>query len=86
MDKYGLGYAPSRQDLEMQRLQEERLQDQQNSKMNSRVIRMSEFNEDDVDAEDDADGEHMTQIYSKDSKSDYKFENKFLNLKNEQVQ
>ena len=28
---------------------------------------MSEFNEDDQDAEDDADGEHMAQIYSKNS-------------------
>ena len=28
---------------------------------------MSEFNEDDLDAEDDADGEHMAQIYSKNS-------------------
>ena len=28
---------------------------------------MSEFNEDDVDIEDEEDGEHMTQIYSKDS-------------------
>ena len=32
---------------------------------------MSEFNEDDVDIEDDADGEHMTQIYSKDTIKDH---------------
>ena len=33
---------------------------------------MSEFNEDDIDAEDDADGEHMTQIYSKDSMKEFR--------------
>ena len=59
----------------MQRLQQERVQaatrfpGQANKvpSKNSNVIRMSEFNEDDQDAEDDADGEHMAQIYSKNS-------------------
>ena len=36
---------------------------------NSRVIKMSEFNEDDLDIEDEEDGEHMAQIYS--SKDDF---------------
>ena len=33
----------------------------------SNVIKMSEFNEDDEDIEDEADGEHMAKIYSKDT-------------------
>ena len=32
---------------------------------------MGEFNEDDVDIEDEEDGEHMAQIYSKDSVKDH---------------
>ena len=49
----------------------QRLQDHQNTQVhkpfnkgsqqrNSRVIKMSEFNEDDMDIEDEEDGEHMT--------------------------
>ena len=44
---------------------------------------MAEFNEDDSDIEDEADGEHMTQIYSRDSKSEFK--NHYVNLTNEKV-
>ena len=32
---------------------------------------MSEFNEDDIDIEDDADGEHMAQIYANDTVKDH---------------
>ena len=50
---------------------------------------MSEFNEDDVDIEDEADGEHMAQIYSKDSVKDHiRSEGtlqSYVNLKNEQI-
>ena len=50
---------------------------------------MSEFNEDDVDIEDEADGEHMAQIYSKDSIKDHiRSEGtlqSYVNLKNEQI-
>ena len=50
---------------------------------------MSEFNEDDEDIEDEADGEHMAQIYSKDTfreniQKDGAIES-YVNLKNQQV-
>ena len=44
---------------------------QQGADKNSRVIRMAEFNEDDLDVEDDADGETMAQIYTRDSLKDF---------------
>ena len=50
---------------------------------------MSEFNEDDEDIEDEVDGEHMAQIYSKDTfreniQKDGAIES-YVNLKNQQV-
>lgn len=50
---------------------------------------MSEFNEDDEDIEDEADGEHMAQIYSKDTfreniQKDGAIES-YVNLKSQQV-
>ena len=78
--RFGLGYVPSKQELELQRMQRERVQasrsgafpgQQQGPDKNSKVIRMAEFNEDDQDVEDDADGETMAQIYSKDTLQDF---------------
>ena len=92
-DTFGLGYVATPQDKEMQRLQDQKAiqahkpfkQGQVNQ--NSKVIKMSEFNEDDVDIEDDADGEHMAQIYSNNTLKDHiKSEGaleSYVNLKNE---
>lgn len=62
------------------------------STQNSKVIKMAEFNEDDQDLEDEADGEHMTQVYSRDtlsalkSKSDFtEMQQEYINLTNARV-
>ena len=50
---------------------------------------MSEFNEDDEDIEDEADGEHMAKIYSKDTFRENVHNQgaieSYINLKNQQV-
>ena len=45
---------------------------------------MAQFNEDDQDVEDEADGETMAQIYSKDTLKDFQSQHSsYVNLRNE---